>query len=393
MARMKKCCCCCGPLSAPTSTELVSPAGETKAAAAWTNPKCCKTVTLNITTPTWTNICSPAVRTQTINESFNYDVYTRQLQVEVTGPGGPALDCQVNKITGEVVCTPVDSNGDPITCEIAQTLCTTIAQSASQTKSLHVIARWRATKIELSIYRVKIKCGSETEPTCKFIAVARQYVQIQYGNAVKVARTRTLTGATSCCVLNADYNLSIPALSCADLLAGSSLTTENVIFTRSKVFNEMPSGEITFNEGDVIDCDTHPLKCVDPIGYDSIELLSSNVGLWGTVTAACVNNTVAMECLALYDFGGVECYYFNIGPTTRQVGTVTSNLLVSLETSVQYVCNPASGADANPDTVNCNQKRIWDLICRDLTQSITDTGYTATSLTISTGAWVINITP
>jgi hypothetical protein len=388
-----KCACqCCGPLEAPSETLLSTPAGQTKLDTDWTTDPCCKTVTLYPDSTAWQYACSDAARTQQINESFDYKVYLRQLQV-VTGATGPVLECTIDK-NGVETCVLVDANGNPITCDETQTLCTTITQTASRTRSLKAAAKYRLTKIEATLYRVTSTCAGETEPTCKFVLVARGFVEIYYGNVIQLYLSRSTTGETSCCSLNVDFD-TLTDETCQDAIEREigGFTYGNIVLTRSKWYATMPSGTITLTPSDEIDCDTTLSGCVSPVGDQTLSVSTSNVGGWTTKTATCTQRSVDLMCRGLYDSGGVCCLPFNIGMVNRSVGTVDGNIVGIDETMVQYLCNGDNSDCINQDTENCDQEELWDLLCENLSSTISDTGYTAKTLSLFNSNWVITITP
>lgn len=379
-------CCCCGPLEAPALTALVSPAGESKPASAWTLDDCCKSVTLFPSGTAFTYVCSDAARVQEINESFQYLVYLRTLQ-RVTGSSAPSLDCQIDRF-GNQTCTTVDSNGNPITCDETLELCATLTQTAFQRRTLRAAAKYRYTKFEATIFRADVDCGSGV--ACKYVLVVRAFVELYAGNIIQQRLQRTTTGQTACCVTTVNYDADIDE-TCRVAIDRTLLPSYELILRRAKVFDSMPSGPITLGPNDVYGCS--PVStCVIPLGDSSVTVQSGNVGIWSTHAGPNVTNQeITVVCQGLYDFGGLECYRFPIGNATRIRGVVDANILASLHFSVAYICNPANGLDFNAETEACNQKELWDLVATNLTSSVTDTGYTPKAIEILNDDWTISL--
>lgn len=376
MGGMGKCCCgCCGDLSIPSG---------------WTSVSDCCAQCYQAISEEWTVECSAAIRTDNRSATGIYDYYARDIPVYEGETCVGELVCEIN-IGGGQTC--YGDGGEQLPpCDETETLCTTITEVRTIDTVHKLVARYRRTGKQTTIARVQTQCDAEGAPTCKWVVISKIFVEVQWAQVAFVDQTHTINGTSSCCT---DFSFSNPAVapSCATRAAAGLSNTGTFAITRAKYYTSAPSGVITFNPGDTIDCTPLAGVCEEP-GDDEIAIESTDPGLQSWTAPTCTATTenrscqVHVHCINLlsippYDECGTaltEQFVYTLRGTT---GDLLTNPIVVYECTFSCGTLPASTlATGYISRQECTLSP---------SPSRTDSGYTARTITIALAAWTVDL--
>jgi hypothetical protein len=281
-------CCnqvCCDPLVVPDGWTQIS--------------DCCAWKVTEITED-FTDVCSDSVRTDTRSASVDYLVWTAPWPIYAETDFS-AITCITNPTTGIEQC--FGSNGSPLpACDETPTVCNTVTETHSITTESRLVVRYRPIRRFDTIARVQTACDGGAS-TCKWILISKVLYQVLAEQVDLINEDYSLTDTDTgvCC---GNWNITYSSSdTCEEKLAALAGASE-VTLCRAKYFTTQPTGTITFDPGDTIDCDPLDDPCTD-LCSDELEICSTDPGEIPWTAPVCNDTCQSEYCFVIvtYDAG------------------------------------------------------------------------------------------
>ena len=369
-------CCCCGELTVPSE---------------WTTRGQCCAQCQRTLSDEWTSVCTDPIRTDTRTATVGVKMWTRvldvideEIQCVEDPPGSGIFVCSVGGV-------PLDDCPEPA-------LCGTTTYTQTTTQELKLVARYKVFKQSDTLSRVETQCDTEEAPTCKWLLISRRCVTIEWGYKWFADDDVLISNDDACCKATA-VDVETAAPSCATAAAEmSSQNVTNVCFTRSKYFTSVPSGTITMEPGDLVDCDYDPADVCNPItsptaSIDTDEITLASAGSSDAIpwtAPSCATTTADTGCQYVYKPNEANCTNAVIVYDTSHTETISTieinGSLLGPLWGLYRMTFQCQGADLCTD---------WTIVtkteCISLSSSQTGSSHTNRSITVSLPAWTVDL--
>jgi hypothetical protein len=373
------CCCdtvCCDTLTVPSGWTLVA--------------DCCAEKVTTITED-WTVVCSDSARTDTRSASVNYKVW-KTPRPDYDETDFTAITCITDPVTGIETCTGSGGAFPPCDDETEE-LCNTITETHSRITESRLVVRYKRVRRVDTLARVETACDGGAS-TCKWILISKTVYLVQSAQTdfLDDDYSITDTATDACC---GAYNTTTSVLdTCAAKAAGLSGGTE-VALCRAKYYTSAPSGTITFDPGDTIDCTplTDPCTSLCP---DEVDICTTDPGAISWTAPTCETATESILCLVVVHYEdplNPDTYLCDRYPNGDVITVyrvrisggefIADDLLYGISLD-GYLCD--DDCDVRPSSYYINR-----IECDGLTSSQSDSGYVEKCITLSSAAWSITV--
>ena len=261
--------CCCTPDCCLEDTDYPNWEG-------YEPGTCCRICEFDIVDDPWILVCSDPIRTDTRFAEAEYKYYSTPYTVY--------HDDQEDFPPCPSVPTP-------------KTLCATINETHQIETVERLMMRYRKISQSSSIAKLEIQCGEEEERVCRWVVSSHVCFEVEYGQFEFTSEDHDVTATdSSCCPVSADYlkNIHTSMPTCEEKASLGFPTATTVCIKRIKVFDTAPTGEITFSDGDWIDCEDIGV-CIRS-GVESFTLNSVDFGYDAWTHPTCYNQDIGHFC-------------------------------------------------------------------------------------------------